>query len=122
MKLLRIASKFSDFVIFCGLLRIYELYFPIIFKRGQDQARKSKQQKQNASESSIDLHRFDELMISPLRLINLPRLTSYYADGRVTYQTSCAQAAACRDRDLKLIIRSEIVWIKQDLLWAINGL
>ena len=31
---------------------------------------------ENASESSIDLHRFDELMISPLRLINLPRLTT----------------------------------------------
>ena len=108
MKLLRIASKFSDFVIFCGLLRIYELYFPIIFKRGQDQARKSKQQQQNASESSIDLHRFDELMISPLRLINLPRLTTMQR-AELPDLTRARQGS-------KIDYPLEIVLVRQDLV------
>ena len=51
-------------------------HFSNLIQKRSGSGQKIEAAAENASESSIDLHRFDELMISPLRLINLPRLTT----------------------------------------------
>ena len=63
---------------------------------------------ENASESSIDLHRFDELMISPLRLINLPRLTTIQR-AELPDLTRARQGS-------KIDYPLEIVLVRQDLV------
>ena len=53
-------------------LSFFQSYSKEVRIRPENRSSSSKMHKKK----SIDLHRFDELMISPLRLINLPRLTT----------------------------------------------